>query len=372
MKVLHVFNEIKFSGAEIMYANAASLFNKKGYELIAISTGENIGDFAGKFETAGIQVFHRPLKRESKNPFYIFSYLKNTIQFIKDNNVDVVHVHRSNVFWYFSMCGHLAGKKTVMTLHSVFKSRTISWFKHYMLRLTAKKWFDLTFQSIGESVYLNELNYYKSATIQVNNWVDSSRFYPSTNSTEKSSLRERLNIDKDAFVMISTGGCTANKNHADIIRALTVLIKKMHILYIHLGTGALEGQEKALALELGVDKEVCFLNNQTNVRDYLIASDVFVMTSGFEGLSIASIEAMACEIPVVLYNSTGLKDLINNNNNGLLIDRDSDKLAQSVESIWQNPEPAKQRALSALNNVKLNYSMEASVNKILMIYSNGL
>src|SRR5476651_582240 len=121
MKVLHIFNEIKFSGAEIMYANAASLFRAKGYELVAISTGETMGDFAGQFEAAGIPVFHHPLKKENNNPFYIFNYLRNTIQFIKNNGIDIIHIHRSNVFWYFSLCGYLTGKKNIMTLHSVFK-----------------------------------------------------------------------------------------------------------------------------------------------------------------------------------------------------------------------------------------------------------
>ncbi|TWJ04621.1 glycosyltransferase involved in cell wall biosynthesis [Mucilaginibacter frigoritolerans] len=372
MKVLHIFNEIKFSGAEIMYSNAAPLFRDKGYELVAISTGESVGDFAKQFEATGIPVFHRPFKRDSKNPFYIFNYLKRIIQFIKDNDINIIHIHRSNVFWYFSLCGYLTGKKTIMTFHNVFKSRSISWIKHYLLRLTAKKWFHLTFQTIGESVYLNELNYYKNTTVQVNNWFDSNRFYPLTNSNEKLLIKEKLNIDNDAFIIISTGSCSTIKNHSDIIWALSILVKKMHIVYIHLGTGNLEGQEKALATELGVAKEVLFFNNKTNVRDYLVASDVFVMTSKFEGLSIASIEAMACQLPSVLYNSPGLRDLIKNNDYGLLIAPRYNILAESIFNIWQNPELAKQRALNALNNVNLNYSMEASVNKISMIYNGNL
>jgi glycosyltransferase involved in cell wall biosynthesis len=372
MKVLHIFNEINFSGAEIMYATAASFFREEGIELIALGTGPNFGSFIEQFKDAGIQIFHRPLNIKSKNPFYIFNYMSGIIKFVKYNNIDVIHVHRSNVFWYFSLCGYLTNKKTISSRHSVFKSRKISWLKHYFLRLTARKLFKLTFHSIGESVYLNELNYYKNPSIRINNWYDSTKFFPAIDSNEKSLARENLNINKSAFVIISTGACTINKNHADIIRTLSILKDRTEVIYMHLGIGDLMQQEKALADALGVSENVLFLNNRVNVRDYLIASDVFVMTSKLEGLGNASIEAMACGLPIVLYNSPGLRDLIQNDDNGLLVDPDYKILAEGITKVLQNPLLTRQRALNALNHVKQNYCMPICVSKISQLYRANL
>ena len=61
MKILHLFNEIKFSGAEVMYTQAAPLFQKEGYEMLAFSTGPLLGDYAPMFEKNGITVFHKPI-----------------------------------------------------------------------------------------------------------------------------------------------------------------------------------------------------------------------------------------------------------------------------------------------------------------------
>ncbi|HFU75310.1 MAG TPA: glycosyltransferase family 1 protein, partial [Arcobacter sp.] len=57
MKVIHILNELKYSGAEIMYVDAASLFQYKGCQLAVVSTAKNVGEFAPKFQEAGYEVF---------------------------------------------------------------------------------------------------------------------------------------------------------------------------------------------------------------------------------------------------------------------------------------------------------------------------
>ena len=229
MRVLHIFNEINFSGAEIMYADAAPVFQQHGFDLFAISTGSNFGNFTSQFEKAGIKIFHRPFNVKSLNPFYIYSYFKDFIAFITANDINVIHIHRSNVFWFFSGCGYITGKKTIMTLHNVFKAGKYTWLKHYLTRYTARKLFNLTFQSIGKSVYLNELNYFKNSTVLVNNWYNDVKFFPATNSTEKSVLRKQYKISESAFVIISIGRCTEIKNHTDILKALAIIDKEGRI-----------------------------------------------------------------------------------------------------------------------------------------------
>ena len=78
MKVAHVFNEINFSGAETMYANAAHLFQKENIDLIAISTGKNKGNYADIFEDKGFELYHKPITQFFKNiPFFIICILRS-------------------------------------------------------------------------------------------------------------------------------------------------------------------------------------------------------------------------------------------------------------------------------------------------------
>jgi glycosyltransferase involved in cell wall biosynthesis len=368
MHVLHIFNEINFSGAEIMYANAAPLFQIKGIQMTAVNTGNKLGNFTGEFDKVNIKIIHRPLSLGYKNPVLLFRYFRSVYAYIKKEKVDVVHVHRSDVFWYYSLSAALAGKKTIMTPHNVFKNRKITWLKAYLERLSARKILKTTFQTIGESVYNNELTYYKNPSVRVNNWYDAKRFFP-PGINEKKALREKLGIEQDDFVVITTGSCSAVKNHIAVIEAMAMVIKQHSCTYLHLGTGHLETEEIKKAAALKIAGKVKFLGNKMNVRDYLIASDVYIMPSKFEGLSIAAIEAMACKLPSILYNSPGLTDLIKNDDNGFLIDHDPAQIAEKIILFKNNPEMAAEKGNNACSFVQSNFNIENGVNDIAGLYS---
>jgi glycosyltransferase involved in cell wall biosynthesis len=366
MKVLHIFNEIKFSGAEIMYANATPIFNKHHVEVLALATGAKRGDYEPVFKKQGIQIWHMPLP-SLKHIFLYVTYIYKMCSFVKNNNIDLIHIHRSNAKWTFALIAKLARIKSIYTVHNVFKHRKFTWFKGYLDRFTARKWFGLQFQTIGQSVYENELNYYKIPSVKINNWYDAERFYPLTSSQEKNELRKKLNIPLECFMLISTGGCSWVKNHHDIFKAIAAL-KDKNIVYLHLGCGSTEQEEKQLAKDLGIEKNVKFLGNQNKVRDFLALSDVYVMPSKFEGLGNAALEAMAVGIPSILYNVSGLKDLIQNNDNGLLIEEDFKTLAKSINWIIENKDEAQKMASDAMKFVKNNFNMEKNVLEIIKLY----
>ncbi|MEO5682380.1 MAG: glycosyltransferase family 4 protein [Chitinophagaceae bacterium] len=367
MHVLHIFNEINFSGAEIMYANAAPLFQKEGIRMTAVSTGKNKGNFVRQFEKANIHIIHRPLPPGFKSPFFLFRYFKSIYAFIKKEKVDIVHIHRPDIFWFYAVCTFFAGRKSIMTAHNNFKNRKFTWIKAYLERMSARKIFRTTFQTIGESVYNNELNYYKNPSVRVNNWYDSERFFPASEN-EKDRVRQELGVSQEDFIIVSAGSCSAVKNHSAIIHALKLVLPACRCVYFHLGTGHLEDEEKKEAAALNVQEHTRFLGNKVNVRDYLIASDVFIMPSRFEGLSIAAIEAMACKLPSILYNSPGLTDLIKNDDNGFLINQDIAAIAEKILFFKNNPASMREKGNNAYKFVTTHFYMPDNVAKIIELY----
>ncbi|WP_405410846.1 glycosyltransferase [Maribacter sp. Asnod1-A12] len=370
MRVLHIFYELKFSGAEIMYANAASHFQEKGVDLMALSTAENIGEFLPQFEAESIKVLHKPLSSNEFNPFVVIPYFTWIYKVLKNNNIDVLHIHRSKHIFLFSLTTYLAGKKAVSTVHNNYKHRKWTWIKGFLERYVSSKVLNLKMQSIGQSVYENELNYYKNDTILVPNWYDDERFYPQNSEKEKEEMRIKLNISNSSFVIISTGGCSDVKNHHDIIRALSIVNKEIDCIYLHLGKGVTTDEEIELSKSLGINSQILFLGNQSNVRDYLIASDAYIMSSRFEGLAIAAIEAMACAKPSILYNVKGLKDLIHDDDNGFLISENYNELAGKILYLQKNDKTSDEMAQNALSFVRKNFSIQNGVNGIMKIYNS--
>lgn len=367
MKVIHILNELKFSGAEIMYVDASDIFQKLGCELYVVNTSDKLGEFASHFQTANYKVFHWPYpKHYIQRWLYYFKVIKK----LKKGKYDIVHIHSSALKWGMSFCAWMAGCKCIYTFHNVFRSHWYSYIYHWWLRWSAKNLFGCTFQTISDSVYNNELFYYHNKTYKVNNWYNHNRFYPAIGN-EKSIIRKKLGIDQEALVIISVGGCSGIKRHSDIIKALAEIVKyNKNVLYLHLGEGASLSYEKNMASEMNISKYIMFCGNQVDVRQYLIASDIYLMTSKFEGISLTTIEAMACHIPAILYDVPGLRDFNKETHCSELISEDPYILAQTIINIYKNESIKNELIANAEKNVNSNYNMRINAVEIFKLYNN--
>lgn len=365
MKILHVLYELKFSGAEIMYVDAAPIFQKLGCELSVINAAPNLGEYAETFKEAGYKVFYRPYP---KNYLKRWKYYKDIIQFIQKEQYDVIHIHSSILKWGMSYCAWRANCKSIYTFHNVFRSHWYSYLWHWWLRWSAKYFFGCTFQTISDSVYENEKQYYHNETIKIYNWYGSNRFYPGR-PNEKEAIRKQLHIPTNTLVIISVGGCSPIKRHTDIIKALPEIIKKYpETIYLHLGEGNSLQKEIELAKNLGVFQHICFCGNQKDVRQYLIASDIYIMPSKYEGISITTIEAMACKIPAILYDVPGLRDFNKEKKCAELIEANYQLLARTIVTLYEDKEKQLSLTQNAKNFVDTYFHMEINAKKIFNLY----
>ena len=369
MKVIHILNELKYSGAEIMYVAAADIFKDNSCELSVVGTADNLGEFSIQFEEAGYDVYHMPLPKK----LYFFKrllYCISFIRFLKKNKFDVLHCHSNKAYWIMALCAKIANIKSVYTFHSVFPKTSYSRIYHIVLRKIAKNIFKCKFQSISDSVQDNEKVNFKNHTFKINNWYNSNNFFQA-NLIEKMKIRRKLGISEDKFVIISIGGCSDIKRHSEIILALSKIVETVpNVLYLHLGHGDATHSEINLAKELNVSQHIRFEGNCDNVREYLIVSDIYLMTSKHEGISITTIEAMACGIPTILYDVPGLRDFNKFDNNSILIPADYNILANEIVNLSRTPTLGLNVSNNAINFVNANYSMKLNVQKIIELYRN--
>jgi len=239
MKVIHILHSLKFSGAEIMYVNAAPFFQEKGCELTVMATAKDLGEYATNFKNAGFSIRHfemPPLKKY----FSRINYYKHLTETFKRENYDVVHIHSSKAMWGFALCAWLANIKSVYTFHSVFQSNWYSYMYHIILRFSAKYIFKCNFQSISDSVSTHEKSLFFNTTNKIYNWYGNKKYYLGT-IEEKLYIRDQLKINKNDLVLISVGGCSSVKRHSDILMALPVILSKIpNTIYLHLGKGDTE------------------------------------------------------------------------------------------------------------------------------------
>ena len=140
------------------------------------------------------------------------------------------------------------------------------------------------------------------------------------------------------------------------------------MIYLHVGDGLLNEQEKEIAKNLKIEDKVIFFGKTEKVRELLVASDIFIMTSHYEGLPISLLEAMSCGLPSVAFYANGVKDLIRDNHNGYLVEPDKVSFVRAIENLLSNKDILSSFSKNAIQIIESDYDMQKSLNSMVKLY----
>ena len=164
--------------------------------------------------------------------------------------------------------------------------------------------------------------------------VDVNYFCAPLSSSAHRDIRREYHIPENAKVILLVASLAKYKRHEDAIHALKVAsgLCDDEIFLLCVGPGTIERQSKlrVMARALGVADKMIFCGAQGDVRPFLLAGDVFTLTSSsVETFSIAALEAMAMGLPCVLTDIGGAREMIVEGKNGFLVTpRDPKSIAE--------------------------------------------
>jgi len=139
--------------------------------------------------------------------------------------------------------------------------------------------------------------------------------------------------------IISVGRLERQKGHKFLFDAISIVNQELgSVELIILGKGKEEEALREYAEKIGILNNVKFMGFKANPYKYIAHSDVFVLSSLWEGFANVITEAMACGTPVVATDCpSGPREIINNGVNGVLVPVANPKaMASSIISILQN------------------------------------
>lgn len=299
MKVLHVLNELRPSGAEVMLELAAPVWKRMGCELHILSITSVPGKFEDRLRASGWTIERLP---RDGGTFDIMKRLMTSIQALRP---DLVHLHPEGLSLPLCLVIHRSGIPMVRTVHNNFLfTGVLRW------RKTLERWIcrrlKLQHIAISPSVRDNERTCVHNATELCWNWFDSARFRVPVD-LERALIREQLAIPSGQKTLVSVGNGSDVKNYQLIIESLSLLNDpKVH--YYQVGYRHPEGLDEQLADQLQVRDRVTFVGPQDNIWNWLAAADVFVMPSRWEGFGLAAVEALASGCQCVFADCLGLSD----------------------------------------------------------------
>lgn len=365
IKVIEIIADSDLSGGPTHVLGLLEHLDKKTFQPYLICPNGNLSREAKKIKE--VEVFN--IKMASK--FQLSSVLKirRTIEKIQVEGNPfaplVVHVH-----------GIRAG---FLARLSYPKSALMIYTEH---RFDADYHLNNFFNEFFQKKILKKLNKRTKIIIAVSSSVQKFLIESGMSDKEKTvvipngiSLKEKINSNKKtkndsrSFIIGTIGSLNKQKGHRYLIEAMPKVLENYPLSILEIiGQGEEKSTLKKLAKRLAIEKNVSFLGQKKDIGKYLKEFDLFVLPSVAETFGIVILEAMRAGVPVIASSVGGIRDIIKNNKNGILVkSADSKALSKAIVALLDHPVLAAKIKREGLKRVQ-DFDWQKIIKKIEEVY----
>lgn len=181
--------------------------------------------------------------------------------------------------------------------------------------------------------------------------------------------RDPFSAEPDAFRVVAAGRLHPQKGFDLLVRAASVLVRERGLsrLRVHiLGDGPEESALRELIQSESVSEHVRLEGYRSDSADWLRHAHVYCLSSRYEGMPNALMEAMALETPVVATDCPyGPREILREGRFGALVpNEDVSALAAAIGGVHDHYEPMKQRAAQARERIVTDFALPAGVRRL--------
>lgn len=329
MRILHIIESLEFGGAEKVVISLAN--SMAGTHEIAICCVKTIGALGPEVDTRiRVSCLNKGEGNDYLMPFRL-------ARIIRRNAYDVVHTHEWGVFLEGGLAGFLArAPALVHTAHGPYTaypdtpgSRVKISLRHFLERLISRCFHRIATVSDSIREYIvREIGIDPRIVITVHNGIPVDDDLPDA----------RSGTGEVAFIAV--GRLAEIKNHQLMLRAFHETLKSgVQARLIIVGDGPERERVDDYRRANRLESKVTLLGFRSDVGELLSKASVFILTSRYEGISIALLEAMRAGLPVVATRVGGVPETVHDGETGLLVELDDLpglvkamlRLAQSAE-----------------------------------------
>ena len=406
IKVLHLIKSLGRGGAEKLIPETALVHDQSRFEFHCLYFYHQEQNIIDELEAAGIQTHLIPAGN-----LELFFQIKKVKHFVLQHGFDIIHAHLP----WAGILSRFVGKELsipiVYTEHNTWERyNKISYlgnrmtFKHQDVAIAVSNEVALSMRlnsiwdpyrrggrlkvrvvqnGVNTEVFKSERGRLENERLEIEG-VENKRLeierleiegvenrrLESGGDLGIPSLRDQLGIPEGALVIGKVAVFRSQKRLWLWIEiALKILEKCPETHFLLVGDG--EWRERILSQinKSGKSAHFHWVGVQKNVVPYLSLMDIYLSTSEFEGLPIAMLEAMSCEVPVVATRAGGIGEVIQHGKQGYLTEIEEwEELEKYCVELLQNPQLQQQMAHAARERVIEKFSMKRMVSELEKIY----
>jgi glycosyltransferase involved in cell wall biosynthesis len=322
--VLHAIDTTGPGGAETVFLDLAQHLTLDGYNTIAIIKGS--GWVEDQLKQRGVEYYIvKPLGGFSMQYYFALCRI------IKKHNVKLIQAHLLGSTLTYSLISLLLRIPLVATLHGrvdVNPSEKWIYIKNKIMKYGVNK---LVAVSRDLAEYIAARGLFKQENIAViYNGVDVKKYHKNTQSL----VRDSLHINQGAILVGCVGNVRPAKAYNVLIDAAALVTAQrsdVHFVIAGHKKADLMAQLDVQMKQLNITENVHFIGFQQDSANFLGQMDMFALSSNSEGFSIATIEALASELPVVATRCGGPEEIIEHDKTGWLVNtNDPEALAAAL------------------------------------------
>lgn len=203
------------------------------------------------------------------------------------------------------------------------------------------------------------------------NGVDTRRHHP-LSETERAALRAELGIELGEVLICCAARLAAHKRVDLLMRAFTGILNTAPTARLWIaGYGEEQERLEALRSSLPGGDRVRLVGKVRfdEMCRIMQAADIFALLSRWEGLSNALLEAMACGLPCVVSDVSGMSDVVQHNSSGLLVPPDDERAARdALAALATNPALRARLRAEAARTIAERYSLDQTCERLILLY----
>ena len=297
MKLLVVINSLATGGAEKLVLDTVPYFIEKGMDVEVLLLNGDTHPFLEQLRMVENCTIHSLGTGSVYNPFLLFRIPKYM------RGIDIAHVHLFPSLYWVALSRLFSNHKPklIFTEHSTTNRRR-NWFFKALDRWVYSKYKRIVLISEEVKEALSEhLRLPPGKYTVIKNGIDLSAFENS-----EGNLNEFSDGPNDR-IMVQVSRFYYPKDQKTVIRSLQHLPEYYKLVLV--GDGDKKPECEELVSDLGLTDRVHFTGVRTDIPNILKAADFVVLSSAYEGQSLAAIEGMASGNPFIASEVPGLKEM---------------------------------------------------------------
>ena len=322
IKVAHVVTRLDFGGAQQNTLATVRGLDRARFDVVLVCGTGGFFDAEIRADRGLRAVFVDSLAREV-SPWRDLRALLELWNIFRSERPRIVHTHSSKAGILGRLAAALAGVPIIVHTYHGFgfhdRQNPLRKTAYVLLeRLCARVTTRLVYVSRANAEYAQRhgLGAASDALI-IRSGVKLSDFPARVDAAE---LKMSAGIGRHKPVVVSIGNLKPQKNAADFVAAAAKVCARLpEARFVFIGDGPQRRALEARAFALGLEGKILFLGWRRDGAKWLAASDVFALTSLWEGLPRALVEAMKTGLPAVCYATDGVTDVLEDGVNGFVV-----------------------------------------------------